>query len=141
MKKVFSYKSTYDGFMDKECIEICNILNSLPSVKTSGSCSGHGRNSFSVFFNCTDWRSLSFIGRCIDCRYWKYGKNWEVMLSNSDINQTYTVIQLKSVDIKGEESYKQIRSLCKNMVCHLNHENYMDYFMKDKTGFLISEIN
>ena len=136
---IFLYKGAYDGFMDKECVELCNIFNSLPSIKTLNSCSGHGKNIFSVFFSCTDWRSLSFIGRCIDRRYFKYGDNWEVILSNSDVNDSYAVFQLKSINTIVETEYRQIENLCETMTDHLNHKVYMNYFMKDTAGFFIKD--
>ena len=33
-------KDNYDGYMDKECIPICDALNSIPNVQTTESCCG-----------------------------------------------------------------------------------------------------
>jgi hypothetical protein len=138
-EKVFAHTSNYDGLMDTECIKICNYLNSLPSVKTSNSCCGHGSKTFSVFFECTDWRSLAFLGRCIDQRYFEYGNDIEIRLSNSDINNNFAVFELHTISSMGDVAFEKISSLCKNMVVHLNHTNYMEFFMSDFSGFLIKE--
>lgn len=138
-EKIFAYISNYDGLMDIECIKICNYFNSLPGVKTFNSCCGHGSKTFFVFFECTDWRSLSFLGRCIDRRYFEYGNDIEIRLSNSDVNNNFAVFELHTISSMGDVAFEKISSLCKNMVVHLNHINYMKFFMSDFSGFLIKE--
>jgi hypothetical protein len=129
--KSFSYENTYDEMMDNECVKICNYLNSLPSVKTFCSCCGHGIEIFSLFFECTDRHSLSFLGRCIDENYFEYGNDIEIRLTNSDINTNSAVFELHTITSKGNDAYKKIESLCENMLVHINHKNYMNYFIPD----------
>lgn len=126
--------------MDTECIKICNYFNSLPGVKTSSSCCGHGSKTFSVFFECTDWRSLSFLGRCIDQRYFKYGNDIEICLSNSDVNDNFAVFELHTISSMGDAAFEKISSLCKNMIVHLNHIEYMKFFMSNLNGFSMKEV-
>lgn len=137
--KTFSFESEYDGNMDSECLKICNYLNSLPSVKTFSSCCGHGVKIFSLFFECTDWRSLSLLGRCVDKRYFEHGDDIEIRLTNSDVNINFAVFELHTIISKGSNAYKKIESLCENMLIHINHKNYMNYFMPDITGYFIKE--
>jgi hypothetical protein len=139
-EKVFAYTSNYDGLMDTECIKICNYFNSLPGVKTSNSCCGHGSKTFSVFFECTDWRSLAFLGRCIDQRYFKYGNDIEICLSNSDVNNNFAVFELHTISSMGDVAFEKISSLCKNMIVHLNHIEYMKFFMSNLNGFSMKEV-
>ena len=42
----------YDEYMDKECIEVCDLLNSYPGVKTFESCCGHLKNIMYLSFKC-----------------------------------------------------------------------------------------
>ena len=39
----------------------------------------------------------------------------------------------------GSELYKKIESLCKNMLVHINHKDYMKCFMPDIAGYSIKE--
>lgn len=52
---------TYPPDMDTECVDCCDLLNSLPGVKTFESCCGHGKFKFRVFFHCDSWKSLQAI--------------------------------------------------------------------------------
>lgn len=39
---------TYDEFMDKECVELCDALNELEGVETFESCCGHFKKDISM---------------------------------------------------------------------------------------------
>lgn len=137
----FSYRGHYHGRMDPECVDICNILNSLPGVETTESCCGHGASEFVVFFLCTDWRSISFLGRCTDRRY---GGSLllTVEVNNSDVNYKHACYILRTKDyVVGEDAYKLIRKLCQNARQHINNEAYVEMFMRGLPGFLIQEID
>ena len=56
-------KNIYDEFMDEECIALCDALNELPGVETFGSCCGHLKRPYMIWFNCTN-------------RIEKSNKNW-----------------------------------------------------------------
>jgi len=43
-------KELYDEKIDKECISLCNTLNSIPGIKTFESCCGHGEAPFRIWF-------------------------------------------------------------------------------------------
>ncbi|MBR4404932.1 MAG: hypothetical protein IKW84_08990 [Bacteroidaceae bacterium] len=62
-------KDGYDGFMDKECIEVCNALNKLPGVETTESCCGHCKNPYRIWFKSVNTYSLGVIARAFDRRY------------------------------------------------------------------------
>jgi len=130
----FSKKYHYDGEneMDPEVVDLCNIMNSLPGVKTTESCSGHGVDRFRIFFRVTDEKGLFFLTRCVDNRYWKYGYLWQIDLSVGDMmkeNGVRPIIyQLHSGPIVGEDAYNQAQDLIKNMNDHLNIPVFLEYF-------------
>jgi len=127
--KRFDKKYNYDGKMDKEVIDLCNVLNELPGIKTNESCSGHGKNSLNIWFKVGNTnKGLFFLTRCIDRRYWKYGHFWGIDLSVGDMfngKDLPICYRLNSGEIKGISAYKQAKSLIDNMNYHLNHEAFM----------------
>lgn len=42
---------TYPDDMDKECVRLCNAMNSFGGVLTTGSCSGHEKGVMQIHFN------------------------------------------------------------------------------------------
>lgn len=127
----FNKSYDYDEWMDKEVIDLCNTMNSLPGIETSESCSGHGKTSLQIFFKVTNSEGLFFLVRCADRRYWKYGHIWGIELSVGDMfNNNYlpVIYLLSSNESKGEEAYEQVQSLIKNLNYHLNHENFLKHY-------------
>lgn len=130
----FNFYNVYDGWMDSECVKLCDILGSLPGIETTESCCGHGRGPFRIFFRSSDWRGITFLARCMDKRYWEYGDKWRVELYNSDaaepghilfcLTNNETVMTLEEVNT-------QVQSLIDNMNYHLNHKNYMNWMFLD----------
>lgn len=74
----------YDGNMDKECIPICDALNSIPDVHTVESCCGHCKDRFIIFFTCNNSHSLAIIARVFDRRYSGTSQPWLVELQTKD---------------------------------------------------------
>lgn len=70
--------------IDEECRDLCDAMNALPGIETSGSCCGQGRISFSIYFEARSGQGLFFLVRCVDSRYWKYGQFWNTELSVGD---------------------------------------------------------
>lgn len=138
--KEFAYNSKYDGLMDNECIKICNYLNSLPDIETVDSCYGHGVDSFMIFFYHygKNIQGLSFLGRCVDRRYFKFGEDVNILLSNADRNYNYLVFLLRTKS-KGIKSLSTINALCDTMIEHINHKKYTEYFIPDLNEFLLKE--
>ena len=70
--------------LDPECLEVCQELNKLEGICTTGSCCGHNRQHFRV------WLDLNFetwghkvLTRCTCDRYYK--SDWSVRLDHSDV--------------------------------------------------------
>lgn len=77
-------KDNYDGNMDKECIQICDALNSISDVHTTESCCGHCKDRFMVFFTCDNPHSLAIIARVFDRRYISTSQPWYIELQTKD---------------------------------------------------------
>lgn len=74
--------NNYDEYMDKECIELCDTLNTLPGLKTFESCCGHLKTVFSIWFFCDNIDTLSRLGRAVYKNY-SDGK-WEIVVDSTD---------------------------------------------------------
>jgi len=128
----FNKTFDYDNRMDKEVVDLCNAMNSLPGIETTSSCCGHGATSFEIYFKVLDSKEgLFFLGRCISNRYWKYGDYWSIEVSVGDlkIGDFLPIMYiLSSGVIRGDLAYKQAKSLIDNMNLHLNHKAFMKGF-------------
>jgi hypothetical protein len=124
----------YDEYMDKEVIPLCDMINSLPGLKTYESCCGHGKRSINIYFYvCSDItdKGLFILTRCIDRRYWKYGSDWKIELYVGDslFEDKYLPIgYLLHSNIVGNEAYKQADNLIENIKYNLNHEGFMELY-------------
>ena len=141
--KTFSYVSNYDSNIDKEVIELCNVINSLPGLKTLESCCGHNKDTFRIFFTILPYQSnegLFFLTRCIDRRYWKYGDKWSITLSVADhFDKILPITFLLESKDRGEVVYDQANDLVENMKYHLNHKNFIKCYNIDLSKFSIKE--
>ena len=139
----FNKSCDYDEYMDKEVIDLCNAMNSLPGIETSESCSGHEKSSLNIFFKVTDFEGLFFLVRSIDRRYWGWGDIWKIELSVGDrFNNDYLPITylFSSNKSKGEEAYKQAQSLIENLNYYLNHKNFLEHYNINLDKFIYNEI-
>lgn len=68
--------------VDEECKELCQLLNCLPGLKTTESCCGHFHQPYSVFFECSDLRTLTRLGRAVSPRY--SDGMWKITLETGD---------------------------------------------------------
>lgn len=125
-----SRKIDYGNNMDSECITLCDALNSVKGITTSGSCCGHDSCPFYIFFRVTLMKGLFFVTRCVDKRYWKHGHEWTIDLSVGDTivdDVLPTAFRLQSEKV-GEEARQQALDLVENMNNHLNHINFKKGF-------------
>ena len=56
--------------MDKECINLCDAINSIEGLMTIESCCGHGKDNFQIYFVLSD---LSGAYRMRHLLYWLDG--------------------------------------------------------------------
>lgn len=104
-------KQKYDENMDKECVKLCDILNSIPSVNTFESCCGHLKDRFSVWFFCNDTVAISRLGRSVDRNY-SDGK-WELLVDSTDTHPTGVFWLRSKVPFQSyDEMEESVNELC-----------------------------
>lgn len=137
---------TYIGNMDKECIELCDALNSIDAIQTIESCCGHDNEPFQIWFSLdfktsSAEKSLFFLTRCMDRRYWKHGHKWSLSMTVGDSYDGQHLpahFHISSNKVKGKKAYKQAKNLVQNMNYHLNHKNFMEAYDLDLSTFSIT---
>lgn len=69
---------------DPACVDLCVALNTLPGIKTTESCSGHGTQPYRVWFQVTDFtaRGLLALSRFVCPRY--YPDGWRIVVDHGD---------------------------------------------------------
>ena len=102
----------YDGYMDKECVELCDALNDIPGIETTESCCGHGKDGFRVWFKITDFSALFIIGRITSRNYTPVLPQWDCRVEIVDSDKKNPVrFRLSSGKTKGKKAYKQASQL------------------------------
>lgn len=116
----------YDGNMDKECIKLCDTLNSIPSIDTFGSCCGHLKDRYSIWFFCNDIITISRLGRCVERNY-SDGK-WELLVDSTDTHPTCVFWLRSKVPFQSyDEMEKSVNELC-NHIQHWFNTKFDSYF-------------
>lgn len=96
------------GLIDRECIELCDVLNSLPGCETFESCCGHGKYTYKIWFKCFDLSVLGRLSRAVDRNY--SDGQWEIVSDSTDTSpvgvfelRTKTILNAEKLDesIKG----------------------------------------
>lgn len=120
----------YDGNMDKECVALCDTLNSLPKTKTFESCCGHLVNKFSIWFFCISIDTLSRLARSTSCNY-SDGK-WEIIADSTDTSPR-GVFWLRSTEVF--KSTKEMEESVNNLISNIKYwfkEDFDEYFSKNE---------
>ena len=100
--------------MDKECIKLCDILNSVPSVETFESCCGHLKDRYSIWFFCNDIITISRLGRCVERNY-SDGK-WELLVDSTDTHPTGVFWLRSKIPFQSyDEMNKSVKELRNNI--------------------------
>lgn len=108
-------KDNYDGNMDKECIQICDVLNSISDVRTTESCCGHCKDRFMVFFTCDNPHSLAIIARVFDRRYISTSQPWYIELQTKDSGAYDYFIHSETKYDSEEVMMKDINQIIENI--------------------------
>ena len=121
-------ENKYDGKMDKECIPLCDALNSLPDVETTESCCGHCKDRFRIFFKCKNPYSLSVIARVFNRRYSGTKLQWIIEVETHD-NGGYDYF-VHSVEAYENNTMmeKDISQLVEN-IKYWSSEKYKEHFI------------
>ena len=126
-------ENKYDGKMDKECIPLCDALNSLPDVETTESCCGHCKDRFRIFFKCKNPYSLSVIARVFNRRYSGTKLQWIIEVETHD-NGGYNYF-VHSVEAYENNTMmeKDISQLVEN-IKYWSSEKYKEHFINGVTN-------
>lgn len=108
-------KDNYDGYMDKECIHICDALNSIPNVQTTESCCGHCKDRFMIFLTCDNPHSLAIIARVFDRRYIGTSQPWYIELQTKDSGAYYYFIHSETKYDSEEVMMKDVNQIIENI--------------------------
>ena len=100
--------------IDKECIEICNVLNRLPGTETFESCMGHGKHEFWVFFRCYNIDTISRLGRAVNKNY--SDGNWEIIVDSTDTKPLRNFWLRSKKILQGKELEESLRGLVENIL-------------------------
>jgi hypothetical protein len=121
----------YPKSMEPECIPLCNALNSIPGIRTTESCCGHGNGPFMVFFYLADLRKvryLSVIGRVFSRNY-GVPPGWSCTLHNSDVPKTTPSFMICSGSVRGDQAYRDSGYIASNIMGHLKHKAFCRMFL------------
>lgn len=119
-------KQKYDGNMDKECIKLCDVLNSIPSIDTFESCCGHLKDRYSIWFFCNDIIAISRLGRCVERNY-SDGK-WELLVDSTDTHPNGVFCLRSKVPFQSyDEMEKSVNELC-NGIQYWFNAKFDSYF-------------
>ena len=117
----------YDKHMDKECIRLCDAINSIPGIRAIESCSGHGKKEYSIYFYVENYRLFSILLYYSDpCHV---GFEWPCK-ARTDCSMSPVSFRLHSLEV-GDLAYKQADRIAKEIENFM--ENEFDSFLKDKS--------
>ena len=101
----------YDERMDKECIALCDILNSDPGISTAESCCGHGKQPFRIWFEAETVESLCALAMGCNCNYCNH-IGWRIEVNHSE-SPNRALFMLEGP--VGEEAYSAIADIAKTI--------------------------
>lgn len=145
-----SAKLDYDDHMDPEMIDLCNAMNSIPGIRTTQSCCGHGEGPAEVYFEADSPAGLFYLSRAVSRRYWEYGVLWTIMIPDCSDIRPVPYFLLTSVSTWGDGQFgrttdslqieNHLQSLVATLNCHLNHKGFMEGFGMDSALFTTEEV-
>ena len=113
----------YEGIMDEECIALCDAMNTIPSVETTGSCCGHGRGKYGIWFRVRDLRFLAFLISCI-ADYEHLG--WRINIGNGGAWHSDLHFHIEGAVGDYETSYKFAKAIEENLSWYIKDIRYCD---------------
>ncbi len=129
-----------NGWMDAECVDLCNAINSMKGLETIESCCGHNDRSYRIFFKCHSIPALRFLQSCIDNRYWQYGHLWSITSYISDTGPEQLGFMLESKSSKLDEIMPQVEDMIRVFNHYLNHEGRFNFLGLDYDNFIFEEV-
>lgn len=104
--------------LDKEVVRLVHILNKIPNVMTSGSCSGHNIKPLWVSMTFRDIKSIKFIANLL---YNKFCDKFVLSTKNNRSQTTPDGVELCIISLnKGKKAYKDTEDLCNSLEVYIN---------------------
>ncbi len=97
----------YDGKMDKECIALCDAINTFAGIRTILSCCGHGRQPFLIWFIA---RSLAALLPLLGCLRGYDGWRCEV-----ETDDSVSIARFIIEGPVGRQAYRDANDMAKRM--------------------------
>lgn len=119
----------YEEF-DKECVELCRVLNNMENLETNESCSGHLKNKFVIFFRCDNFSTLAKISRSVNRNY-SDGK-WELLVIDSDTCPCYNFWLRSKEPFKTESEMNESVNRLINNLKYWQKNEFKEYFSTSK---------
>lgn len=122
----------YPSDIDKECVAICDKINSLPGTQTIESCCGHLKDPYRIWFKCDDNYSLAIIARVFDKRYSGTNYVYHIKITTCDMKQEQMYVfcvESESPYNSNDEMNEDIKEICKNFDYWMD-EKFYEYFNK-----------
>ena len=101
----------YSGNIDKECVELCDAINSIPGIYTVESCCGHGKHEFRIWFKVEDHENLPILLYYIDPCHVGFRWHCEVI---TDCAMSPITYKLYSESL-GKKSYQEADEIAKKI--------------------------
>lgn len=115
--------------MDKECIELVKLLNTLYGIKTTESCCGHFKEPYAIYFDCTNFSSLGRLYRCIDRNY-SDGK-FVIEVCCSDTNPVYGFVLKSKKPFNNDDEMNESLNLLIENINYWFKDAFDEYFKKN----------
>lgn len=114
---------------DVDLIELSSTVNALPGIEVCHLLIIDGLPTLMFHVDEKIQDGLFFLTRCIDNRYFKFGKNWNINMMVGDILFQNGDRPLFYELVSTSKDYKmEIRHLIENLNSHLFNENFMKMF-------------
>jgi hypothetical protein len=100
------------GAVDIQCITILDAINSIPGLKTTNSCCGHGKNSFYTFISAEEpicFHPLLTVLRKAK-EVWNCGI-WHIELIGQRNDEPRNPANLLYSETMGEQAYKEANTI------------------------------
>ncbi len=114
-----------DPELDKPVQLLCAALNSIPTIRTTSSCSGHGDEPMRIWFEVGegDPKWLFILGRCIDKRYSPSDFTCEVSISDLPESPLGYMLTSKHVTAGAQADF-----LAGGIIGLLHNRTVLDHF-------------
>src|SRR5262245_19934666 len=107
MNKRKNKRLKHDGKMDKECIALCDALNTFPGIRTIVSCCGHGERPFRIWFMA---RFLAALPPLVGCL--RGYEDWRCTVETDD---TASITRFLIEGPVGRKAIREAKDMAKRM--------------------------